>query len=741
MKNDVRSMLSGAAALLQMGQTVAAKARCEQILKRFPGSADALHLLGVCHARLGDDAAAERLIGRSLALNPAAVAAYNHRGISLRRLGRADDAIASFRQAVALRGDYAEAWNNLGNAYREAVRTDEALEAFTRALALRPDLAQAHHNRAAVLAGLGRDEEALADLDAALRLDRAYAEAWNLRGVVCARLNRLAEALQAFDAALAADPDCVDALLNQAGVLLKSNRGEDAIAAYRRCTALQLGLPEAWDGLGEALMKARRHAEAAGAFDQLLRLDRRYPYAVGKLLHARVLSCDWSGLDRLCEELGEGVLAGSPAVEPFVYQGLADSEAQLRQCAETYAAREFPALRLEWGEPAAPIDGRIAVGYLCGEFRQQATTILMAGVYERHDRTRFRLIALDNGGADDSDYRRRIENSFDEIVDIRGMSDESVARLVRARGIEVLVNLNGYFGDGRQGVFALKPAPVQVNYLGFPGTLGAPYMDYIVADRTVLPEDGRGAYTEQVVYLPHTYQPNDDLRAIAPGLASREEHGLPQEGFVFCCFNNSYKILPPTFDSWMRILRRVPGSVLWLLHTDPAVASNLRREAEQRGVAPERLVFGRPVPPDEHLRRHRAADLFLDTLPYNAHTTASDALWAGVPVLTRLGTTFAGRVGASLLQAAGLPDLVTRSAAEYEDQAVAIASEPGLLQALRARVRSARGSPLFDTRGITRCLEQAWQAMAARARTGQPPQGFSVPADVARPVAPGPRDL
>ncbi len=347
----------------------------------------------------------------------------------------------------------------------------------------------------------------------------------------------------------------------------------------------------------------------------------------------------------------------------------------------------------------------------------------MAELFELHAHDRFEIIAFDNGWDDGSDIRRRIREAFDEIVDIARMGDREAAVAVRSREIDILVSLNGYFGDARQGVFAHRPSPVQVNYLGFPGTLGADCIDYLIADATVIPDASREHYCEKIAYLPDCYQANDRKRAIADRTFSREELGLPESGFVFCCFNNAYKITPSVFDGWMRILGRVPGSVLWLLEDDPAAARNLLKGAGTRGIAPERLVFAARLSTPEHLARHRAADLFVDSLPYNAHTTASDALWAGLPLLTRIGTTFPGRVAASLLRAIDLAELVTTTQEEYEALAVELATHPQRLAQIRSKLEHNRSTaPLFDTPRFTRNIEDLYVQMVERHRAGLPPE-------------------
>jgi len=356
---------------------------------------------------------------------------------------------------------------------------------------------------------------------------------------------------------------------------------------------------------------------------------------------------------------------------------------------------------------------------LCGEFRNQATSILMTRVWELHDKSKFEIFGFDNGWDDGSDYRERIEKAFSYIFDISKTSDAEVVRLIQENEIDILVNLNGFFGEVRQQVFAYKPAPIQVNYLGFPGTIGIKYMDYIIADKVVIPEESKIHYVENIAYLPNSYQANDDQRKISNRKFSREELGLPEDAFVFTCFNNYYKITPPIFDSWMRILSRVQGSVLWLLADNPTAKGNLIKEANARGIDSSRLIFAERMPIAEHLARHHLADLFLDTLPYNAHTTCSDALWAGLPVLTLMGSTFPGRVAASLLCAVGLSELITNTHNEYEALAIELATNPKQLEEIKLRLSINRlSTPLFNTPLFTKNLEAAYIKMVEQDKAG-----------------------
>ena len=685
--------LAEAIALHQRGRLEEAASRYAAILEAEPAHFAAMHLLGVVRHQQGRHLDSVDLISAALRIDPDDAAAHANLGLALRQLGRADEALASHDRALALKPGFAQAHNNRGNALRDLGRHAEALASYDRALALKPDYVNAMKNRGDTLLDLNRPADALASYDAALVLAPDDAGMGNDRGIALGELGRHGEAVAAFDGVLARNPDYAEARANRANALLDLKRYEDA----------------------------------AACFATLVERAPDYPFARGQLLHTRMLCCDWAGFEQLAAQVRDDVRAGRKSAEPFGWQGVSDSPADLRRCAETFAAAHFPpaATPLWRGEGYA--HDRIRLGYLSGEFRQQATSILMAGLFEAHDRDRFELVAFDNGWDDGSAIRARLAEAFDEIVDIGRLSDGDAAALIRRREVDVLVNLNGYFGRGRQGVFARRPAPVQVNYLGFPGTLGVDYIDYLVADARVIPPGDEAFYSERIVRLPDCYQANDRRRPIADATPTRDEAGLPETGFVFCCFNNNYKIVPEVFALWMRLLSRVEGSVLWLFEDNPAAARNLRREAERRGVAPARLVFAPRLAPDAHLARHRLADLFVDTLPYNAHTTASDALWAGLPVLTCTGTAFAGRVAGSLLHAAGLPELVAGSLAEYEALALRLATTPSLLAGYRARLEAQRAScPLFDTDRFRRHIEAAYVEMAARQRRGEPPAGFDV---------------
>lgn len=670
----------------------------------------------------GDYAAAARFCNKTLQLAPDLPEAWFNLGVAQRGLGRRAEALQAQAQAAARTLDSPDAQNSIGLQFLELEAHGDAERCLRRAIALAPNYAFAYSNLAKLMHILGRLEEGIQFLREAIRIQGDFAPFHSNLGAILNLKRQFAAAENPLRTALALDPGMSEAWNNLGNALRGQKRLNEAEAAFRRAIELDPKLLDAYSNLGDVLRSRMRYFEASQTYAALYARARDFDFIKGRLLFTRMQCCDWSDFDKLGRAIEADLAKGRKSADPFGYQAVSESPRNLQICARVYARENFPAQPPLVAPGQHTLGPKIRVGYVSGEFRTQATAILMAGLFEHHDKDRFEITAFDNGENDGSPMRQRLEQAFDAIVDIKPLTDAEAAREVASRQIDILVNLNGYFGQGRQGIFSHRASPLQVNYLGFPGTIGADYMDYILADRVVIPEDSKAYYDEKVVFLPHCYQANDSRRRIAERAFSREELGLPGDAFVFCCFNNSYKITPRLLDSWVRILRQVDGSVLWLLEDNPEATANLRREAARRGLDPQRLVFGKRLPVEEHLARHRQADLFLDSLPYNAHTTASDALWAGLPVLTRLGSAFPGRVAASLLQAVGLPELITTSEVDYETLAVALAGDRPRLDGIRQKLAKQRTTmPLFDTARLTRDIEAAYATMVERLRAGLPP--------------------
>jgi len=589
-----------------------------------------------------------------------------------------------------------------------------------------PDQPQALHLLGIAAFQKGYPGEAVELLRRAVRSDPHLAAASNDLGNLLAQQGMLAEAAASYRQAIAEAPDFAGAHNNLGNVLETIGSLEQAVACYRTAVGLQPGYAEAFRNLGSALRRLGRPDEAVTALRAALAINPGFAAAIAQLAYQLKELCDWSQLDDLTAKLIELVEAGSGAVNPFVFLSLETTPRQQLLCAKHWAAEQLGAIR---ERPLASTGNeRITIGYLSADFQEHATAHLIAELIRLHDRGRFRVIGYSYGRDDVSPARRQMRESFDEFVDLLDCSHAESAARIRADRVDILVDLKGYTTDARPEILLLWPAPVQVNYLGYPGTMGSGAVDFMLVDRQVVPADEQPYFTERLVHLPDCYQVNDRRRPIAPRVPARPECGLPETALVFCCFNSAYKIAAPMFDIWMRLLAGVPGSVLWLLDANATAAANLRREAESRlsgGAA--RLVFAPALPNPEHLARFGIADLFLDTLPYNAHTLASDALWGGCPVITCTGRAFPGRVAGSLLRAVGLPELVTHSLADYEAMALQLALDPDRLRAIRGKLQANRlTTALFDSRRFTRHLESAFETMWRMRLAGESPRGFAV---------------
>jgi predicted O-linked N-acetylglucosamine transferase (SPINDLY family) len=486
----------------------------------------------------------------------------------------------------------------------------------------------------------------------------------------------------------------------------------------------------AWTARAQRLMNMRRFSEAVEASDHALALDPGNIPAARVGIVSRLQICDWRRREQDERRISGGIAAGNVAISPFFHRIIADSESESLSLARI-AAKSFPPSASPFWRGEIYRHDKIRVGYLSTDFRDHVVADVIVGCFEHHDRTRFETTAISLGPDDSSDMRRRLEAAFYRFVDAQAMNNTEIATMLRELEIDIAVDLNGNSGRNRTSILAHRPAPAQVNYLGYPGTMGVPFFDYIIADSTVIPPEHQIYYTEDVIYLPNSYLPIDGNRRLAEKTPSRMEVGLPDSGFVFACHNGAHKIAPETFDVWMHILQAVEDSVLWLRSSDSAVMGNLRQEAKMRGVAPRRLVFAPRLPSaEDHLARLRLANLFLDTLPYNGHASAADALWCGLPVLTCLGKTFPGRVAASLLRTADLPELVTSSLAEYEELAIGLARDPGRLAGLKTKLARNRTTGAgFAISRFTRDLEAAYQIIWQQNQRGLPPRSFSVNSD------------
>jgi predicted O-linked N-acetylglucosamine transferase (SPINDLY family) len=718
-------------------------------IKRNPGIAAFYANRGIAHSELRQFDAALTDFDKAIRLKPdfaeahynranvlkelrqidAAVASYDkaielrpdyhqaccNRGNALAQLGQFDIAVASYDQAISAKPDYAVAYSNRGNALQELKQHEAAIASFDKAIQLKPDYAEAYYNRGNVQKELRQFEAAIASYDQAVSINPGSAACYSNRGNALLELKQIEAALASFDKAIELKPDYAEAHYNRANALKECKQLNAAVSGYDRAIALKPDYAEAYSNRGSTLKELMQFDAAVVNFDKAIALRSNLDLLLVPYLNVKSHLCDWRQIRSQLDQLDQKILGSHKASPPFPVLALTDSALTHRRCAEFLVTEKYmPVNRLP------PIAGysrhkKIRIGYFSADFHAHATMHLMAEMFEAHDRQRFELFAFSFGPDRQDPWRQRALSAFDRFFEIRMKTDRQVAALSRELEIDIAVDLKGFTADNRTGIFAQRAAPVQVNYLGYPGTMAAPYIDYLIADATLIREDSQKFYSEKIAYLPHSYQANCRTRTVSEKMIRRSDFGLPEAGFVFCSFNDNYKINPDVFDSWMRILKQVEGSVLWVLVSNETAKMNLRAEAQGHGIDSTRLVFAAKLPVEEHLNRLRLADLFLDTFPYNAHTTASDALRMGLPVLTRTGQTFASRVGASLLGAVGLPELVTSTPEEYEALAVQLARNPNQLALIKQKLlQNLPNCPLYDSQLFTRHLEAVYEAMYSR---------------------------
>lgn len=601
----------------------------------------------------------------------------------------------------------------------------QAQEIYRQVLTLQPRHFEALYMLGMLAGQTGHSAQAIEWIDQAIKINPGYASAYSNRGNALKDLGQYQVAIDSYNQAIALKPDHVDAYYNRGVALYELKQQQAAIDSYNKAIALKPDHVNAYYNRSIALYELKQHQAAIDSFDKTILIKPDSDFLHGMRLHTKMCICDWRDAKNQFAELALKIQRREKASPPFPILALSASLPLQRRAAEIWNASQHPGFS-SGSIPKRPKGEKIRLGYFSMDFRNHAVSVLMAELFETHDRQRFEVFAFSFGPGAKDEMRTRLEAAFDEFIDVCEQSDKKIAELSRHMEIDIAIDLAGFTAGSRPGIFALRAAPLQVNYLGYPGTMGVDYIDYLIADKTLIPEAGLQHYAEKIAYLP-SFQANDSQRQISDKVFTREELGLPQSGFVFCCFNSNYKITPGTFDGWMRILQQVGESVLFLYAENELAATNLRREACQRGVDANRLVFGKRLSAPDYLARYRAADLFLDTLPFNAGTTASDALWAGLPVLTCTGEAFASRMAASLLHAIDLPELITATQEDYEALAVQLATHPEQLKAIGQKLeRNRLSTALFDTKLFTRNIEEAYIQMYQRYQADLPPEHIYV---------------
>jgi len=756
----VSAKLKTAQLLQQQGQLPRAAVAYREVLAIDPRNLVALKSLGVISGQSENSEEALRYLDAALHVAPDDASIHCNRGLALHKMRRLNEALASFDRAILLKRDYTVAHFNRGNLLREIGRADDALSSFDRAIAHDPkfalawfhrgillqamqrldaalssydraialnrDFAAAHHNRGVVLLGLRRFNASLASFDVSLRLVPDLLSAWLNRGVALHELKRFDAALASYDKAISLKPDHGDAYLNRATTLHALKDFDAALASLDIAVSIAPHNASIHYSRGVLLRDMHSYEAAIASFETAASLKPDIPFLPGDILAAKMQICDWKDFESDMARITSGVEDNEAVVNPFCLLYLSDCASLQQKAARIYVREMYPRDDSLGVLAERRAHDRIRIGYFSADFRLHPVSILMAEVFKRHDRKRFEITGFSLGPAIEDDMRKDIAASVDRFIDLGGMSDRDSALLARELEIDIAVDLGGFTADCRAGILALRAAPIQVCYLGYLGTMGADYIDYLLADPVLVGATDLKNYDESIVHLP-SYQANASERPMSAHAYTREYLNLPASGVVFCCFNSVYKITPQTFARWMRILGRVDDSVLWLYTTHATAMGNLCNEAGRLGIDPRRLVFAAHLPLAEYLARYRAADLFLDTLPYNAGATASDALWAGLPLLTCAGGSLASRHAASLLQAIGVPELIASTPAHYEELAVELARTPRRLAEIRQKLTANRRTcRLFDTRLFTETLETAYAHMYRTHRAGLPPAPLAV---------------
>jgi protein O-GlcNAc transferase len=695
----------------------------QKAINMAKNSPEAWYNLGIALSGLGKRSRAMKAFEKTriYALNSAN--AQNSIGLQLFELGAYHEAEQCFKRALSLMPDYVFALSNLGRLQGIQKRLEDAKASFRKAIDLQPDLALLYTNLGAILNNQNNHGEAEVVLRKSVELDAKSPETWSNLGGALYGLKRYEEAEAACRQAIELDAKSSEAWGNLGGALNGLKRYEEAEAACRQAIELDAKSPEAWGNLGGALNGLKRYEEAAECFGECLKLNADAKFLFGDLLYTKLRICDWRSLANDVSRIVKEINLGIGISNPFAVLGVTTDSAVQRKAAEIWVKDKYPEQTRLGNIPKRNRPDRIRIGYYSSDFHTHPVSIAIVEMLELHNREEFELIAFSLNAESKDEMQERVSAAVDRYIDVSSMNDREIAELSRSMMIDIAVDLNGHTQGDRTGIFAMRAAPIQVNYLGYPGTMGAEYIDYIIADRTTIPEEAISSYSEKIAFLPNCFFPSDRNRNISSCKFLRSEFELPEAGFVFCCFNNPSKISPATFDTWMRILHRVAGSVVWLASTNEAAKANLRKEAVARGINPERIVFAKIMPcMEDHLARHHLADLFLDTLPYNAHSTASDALWAGLPVLTCKGEAFASRVAASLLNAISLSELITSTQEEYETLAVKLATHPELLICIKEKLSQNKlTAPLFDTPLLAKHMEMLFAAMFEKYLSDVPP--------------------
>jgi predicted O-linked N-acetylglucosamine transferase (SPINDLY family) len=719
--------LNSAIALFQNGDFQASKEILEKVLVSNPNHSQAHEFLAYIAGNTGQAELSQKHLIQACAQSDCSAFALYYLGSSYLELANYSQAAVYFEKALQKQENFFEALHDLGTTQAHLGLQEAALDSYTKALSLRQDSPELYFNLARLQDDYCHFEQALQYYNQSIELSPHFVEAIANKAITLKELKRYQEAFDAYDLAIQLQPNYAEAWSNKGLAFSDLRRYQEALECYEQAIKLKPNYLDAWVNKSAVLHALKRYTQAIEAYQQVIKLNPDTNCIYGSLVHAKSTICDWSNYDQDVKYINQMINDGISVIPPFAWLLLSNSEESNLKAAKLFTAHQYPERKNDIPFKSKGKSQKIKLGYYSHDFYNHATAFLMAEFFELHNKERFEIVAFSFSPNMHDEMQQRLVNAFDQFIDVNAMTDQQVAELSREMGIDIAIDLKGYTTNCRTGIFSYRAAPIQVNYLGYPASMGADYMDYLIADHIIIPKENQPFFTEKIAYLPNSYQVNDSKRKVSERIFTRAELGLPDNGFVYCCFNNNLKITPHVFDSWVRILKQVPGSVLWLLEDNVLAKANLIQEAQSRGLSEDRIVFAGRLDLPEHLARHRLADLFIDTLPCNAHTTASDALWVGLPVLTTLGETFAGRVAASLLSAIDMPELITKNLDEYEALAIDLAGNPEKLKALKEKLKQKRfTTPLFNTQLSTNHIESAYIKMYERYQAGLPPEYLQI---------------
>ena len=703
-------------AFFNIGITLQKQGKLEEAVEKFrkvlsidPNHPQSYGNIGIIFRDQGKFDQAIESFKKALSLKPNNPDAYNNLGLTLNDLNKLDEAIEAYNKALLLESNYTDALNNMGVTLQNQGKLSEAIETYKKALSINPDYAEVYNNMGLTLQNLGESDEAIKSYNKALEIKPDFADAYNNLGFTLQNLNKLEEAIDAYHKVLAINHSSAETYNNIGAIFRDQGKLDKAVEVYNKAILLKPDYIEAFYNLGNIFVDQGKLDQGIKVYNKALSINHNYDLARAHKLHQQAHICDWNSLDedkKLINTLG----TKDKPVPPFTMLSLEDDPKHHYLRSKKYVEEKFIQKQLTKLKTPSRKSKHINIGYFSADFHDHATMWLILKVLAIHDRQKFKIYAYSYGPEKKDYIRQKLIESVDVFKNVQKMSDEDIALLGQKDEIDIAVDLKGHTKNQRLGIFSYRPAPIQITYLGYPGSTGANFIDYIIADPIVIPKNQLDSYSEKIIYLPNSYQPNNNTRAIANTSKKRKDLGLPEKGFIFCCFNNNYKISSVEFNIWMRLLKKVKGSVLWLLKSNRWAQGNLQKEAEKRGVKRSCLIFADKLPHEEHLARHKHADLFLDTFNVNAHTTASDALWAGLPVVTKLGNSFASRVSGSLLNAIGLPELITDNENDYETLILELATNTNKLKRIKNKLANNRlVEPLFDTEKFTKHLEKGYE--------------------------------